>query len=387
MFLFERLIGVGIYASVLVLVCLTLVGANSKKIKNTLFVYTIILSILAFNFVPYKTADLYRIYGYVEAFQKYSFSALWDNQVTKSELGAAGILYWLIGQTGIPQLLPAVVTFVCYSCIFYIIRKTAEKNQISGKNVAIALFFYMSIGTYMFVISGIRCMLGISLLSFCFCRESVEKKFNILHIPLYIIAALIHSFSAVLIAARFIIPIFDTKTTPIRKLMYFVFLGVGIVFVLRNFSDYIGEIVEKADSYLSGNLYSYVWEYIIAIFTCVVIVCVFSKRKNIKEESNIKLNVWLLYEIALFAIALCVCYEFTIFHRLTTYIMPIIALPLLMTALQSNDNMRDEISNRARSVGEIPLNLNSCVVVLSVLMLLGACSRGSLSSLKFFVWQ
>lgn len=386
MFLFERLIGVGLYSLVLALFCFSLVGKSGKKIKRRLFFYSIILSIMAYNFVPYETADLYRIYEYVDAFQKYSFSSFLKIQVSKSNLGVSGILYWLIGQTGIPQLLPSVVTFVCYSCIFYIIYKTAEKNQISGKNVAIALLFYMSIGTYMFVISGIRCMLGISLLSFCFYRESVERKFNILHIPLYLIAALIHAFSAVLIAVRFIVSIFDTKTTPIRKIIYFIFLGVGIVLVFRNFGDYISEIMEKADSYLSGSLYSYVWEYVIAILTCMVIIYVFSKRKNIKEESNLKLNVWLLYEIALFAIALCVCWEFTIFHRLTTYIMPIIALPLLMTALQSNDHMRNEVNNRARPVEEIPLNLNSCVVMLSVLMLLIACSRGSLCSLKFFVW-
>lgn len=385
MFLFERLIGVGLYSLVLVLVCFSLVGKSGKKIKRRLFCYSIILSIFAYNFVPYETADLYRIYEYVEAFQKYSFSSFLENQVSKSDLGVSGILYWLIGQIGIPQLLPAIVTFGCYSCIFYIIHKTAEKNQISGKNVAITLFFYMSIGTYMFVISGIRCMLGISLLSFCFYRESVEKKLSILHIPLYLIAALIHSFSAVLIAARFVICIFDTKTTLIRKLVYFILLGAGIVLVFSNFGNYIDEIMKKADSYLSGDLYSYVWEYIIAILTCVVIVCVFSKRKNIKEESNIKLNVWLLYEIALFVIALCVCYEFTIFHRLTTYIMPIIVLPLLMTALQSNDNRQDKINYQARLVRGISLNLNTIVIMVSILMLFVACSRGSLSSLKFFV--
>ena len=385
MFLFERLIGVGLYSLVLVIFCLSLVGKSGKKIKRQLNFYTIILSVLAFLYVPYKTADLYRIYEYVEAFRKYSFKGILERQVMRSDIGIANILYWAIGKIGIPQLLPAITAFVCYSCIFYIIYKTAEKNQISGKNVAIALFFYMSTGNYMFVVTGIRCMLGISLLSFCFYRESVEKKFNILHIPLYLIAALIHSFSAVLIAARFIISIFDTKTTPIRKLIYLVCLGAGIVLVFRNFGDYISSIMEKADGYLSGDLYSYVWEYIIAILTCVIILCVLSKRRTIKEPSNVKLNVWLLYEILLFIIAMCVCWEFTTFHRLITYIMPIIALPLLMTILQSNDNRSGEINNRARTVEEIPLNLNTIVVMVSVLMLFVACSRGSLSSLKFFV--
>jgi len=75
MFLFERLIGVGIYSLVLVIVCFSLVGKGIKTIKRRLFFYSIILSIMAYNFVPYETADLYRIYEYVDAFQKYSFSS------------------------------------------------------------------------------------------------------------------------------------------------------------------------------------------------------------------------------------------------------------------------------------------------------------------------
>lgn len=385
MFLIERLIGVSTYALLLVSVCVFLVGKSTKQIKHILFFYTLALSVMAFFYVPYKTADLYRINEYIDTFKTYSFDRVLE-VVKQSNSGWGSLYYWLISKTGEPRLLPALNAFLCYSCIFYIIHKTAEKNHISGKNVAITLFFYMSIGTYMFVISGIRCMLGISLLSFCFYRESVEKKFNILHIPLYLIAAFIHSFSAVLIAARFFIFIFDTKTTLIRKLIYLVFLGAGIILAFRNFDGYIGGIMKKADSYLSGDLYSYEWEYIIAILTCVVIIFVLSKRKKIKEESNVKLNVWLLYETTLFVVALCVCYEFTIFHRLTTYIMPIIAVPLLMTALQSNDNKRAGINTRERTVGAITFNLNSFVVIMvSVLILLVSCSRGTLCSLKFFV--
>ena len=385
MFWFERLIGVASYSLALALICISLVGKSGKKVRIILFFYSVILSIFAYNYVPYETADLYRIYQSVDNLKTHSFSFIIE-RIEDSELSLYNILYWAVGQTGIPQILPTVVTFVCYSCIFYIICKTAEKNRISGKNVALALFFYMSIGTYMFVISGIRCMLGVSLLSFCFYRESVEKKFNILHIILYFTAAFIHAFVAVLVVIRFIVAIFDTKTTILKKLIYFVFLCVGTVLVLRNFSDYIDEIMRKANGYLSNDVYSYIWEYIIAILTCVIIVIAFSKYKCIKRESHLKLNVWFIYEMVLFATAVCFCYEFTIFHRLTTYIMPIISLPFLMTTLQLNDNIHTGNNNQQLHSNEFSMNLNSCVVVISVLLLLVTCSRGTLSSLKFFVW-
>lgn len=385
MFLLERLIGVGTYALILVLACVSLVGKSNKIIRRILFIYTVVLSIMAFFYVPYETADLHRINEYIEAYKKYSASQMW-NLVAKSKFRLADLLYWAIGKTSIPRLLPAIVTFVCYTCIFYIVRKTAEKNQISGKNVAIALFFYMSLGTYIFAISGIRSMLGISLLCFCFFRESVEKKFNILHIPLYIIAALIHPFVAVLAAGRFFAAVFDTQTTSGRKLLYLVLLGTGTAFTFRNYSDFIDSIVEKANSYLTGDLYSYVWDYIIAIITCLVIFSIILGAKKIEKQSSLKFNVFRTYLSAGLLTAVCLCYEFSIFHRTAVYVLPIIGMPLLLTILQRKDDLRREVVNRSnRLIPNGALTYHSMIVILSVVLLLLSCSRGSLCSFKFFV--
>ena len=387
MLLLERLFGVGLYSLLLVFVCIALVGRSSKNIKRILFVYSILLSVMAYFYVPYETADLYRIYGYIESFQKYSFDAFIDLQMANSQLGLSNILYWLISRTGIPQLLPAIVSFICYNCIFYIIHKTSEKNDISGKNVAITLFFYMSLGTYIFVISGIRSMLGICLLAFCFFRESAQKKFNILHIPLYAIAVFIHLFSALLVAVRFVIPIFDTKTTVLRKIIYIIFLGAGSAFVFSYLRSLVSDIVDKAESYLSGNLYSYVWDYIIAILTCFVLLSIIIKRKKAELSSSLKLNVSRTFIIICFIAALCFCYEFSIFHRTTVYLLPIISIPMLMTLLQNTDNNTENQNARAPrpSLAEMPATYNLAIIAVSTLILLISCARGSLCSLKFFV--
>lgn len=382
MFVFERLVSVAVFSFILVVICFSLIGKSSKQIKNILIVYTLILTVFAYFYIPYETADLYRINELVDSFSKLSFSKFIAKQKALGDRGIANVLYWLIGKTGVPQLLPAIVTFVCYSCIFYIISKTAEKNEISGKNVAITLFFYMSIGNYMFVIAGIRCMLGISLLAFCFFRENAEGKFNLLHLPLYFISAFIHPFAAVLIAARFIVSIFDTKSTTVKKRIYFFILGVGIILATYFLDGYLDEIVKKAKSYLRGDGYSYLWEYVLAILACFVMLSALLKGKDIIAKSKLKLNVWILYEIALFIVALFVCYEFTTFHRLTTYIMPIIALPLLMTVLQSIDDKKK--LGQTSSSGMI-IDFGSCIMLVSILLLFIACFRGSLCSFKFFI--
>lgn len=387
MFLLERLVGVGVYSLLLVLVCFSLVGKSPKRIRRRLFLYSIILSVLAYNYVPYETADLHRIYKFVESFKKYSFKDFLQQLLENSQLSVSNIFYWLVGRIGYPKLLPAITSFICYSCIFYIIRKTAEKNQISGKNVAIALFFYMSTGTFIFMISGIRSMLGISILAFCFFRESAEKKFNIFHIFLYMIATFIHAFSAVLVAVRFVVPIFDKKTSSVKRFFYLVLLALGAVFVLRNLNSYIHEIIAKADSYLSGNMYSYVWDYIVGIITCFIILYVIAKYKTIKNDGVIKLNVFWIYLLVVFVSAICFCYEFSIFHRTVVYLLPIICLPFIMALLQKQDNIREkEGFSRLRSASGVVIHFNTMLIFVSTLLLLLSCARGSLSSFKFFVF-
>lgn len=385
MFLFERLFGVGVYALVLVTVCFYIKGlVDYKKIKQTLTIYAFLLAAMGFFYVPYFTSDLYRINEYVEYFGKFSFIDLWEKEPWNSNIGISSLYYWVIGKTGIPQLLPFVNALACYGCIFYIIYTYAKKNNISGKNIAIALFFYMSSGNFIFVITGIRCMLGISLLSFCFFRENIEKKFSVFHIPLYIIAALIHPFAAVLIALRFVIPVFDSKVALWKRFILIMGLGMGGIIALMFFKTYILKIFEKAESYLSGDMYSYFWEYVIAVLTIIVVVMSIYKLSKMEKTETASLNSWKLYVIFSLIVAMCLCFEFTIFHRLTTYIIPIIITPILMSVLQKDEETMN-LEFKRRPIMERPITISSCVVVISLVTLLVACARGSLCSLKFFV--
>ena len=206
MFLFERLFALAIYVLILLIVCFFLSQRNSNY-KKIFFIYTLLLAIMGFFYVPYITSDLYRIYEYLELFSRYDWNSFLYQRLDGDILKVDFIYYWLIAKTGEFRLLPAINTILCYSCIFYIISHTAERYNISRKNIALATFFFMSIGNYMFVVSGIRCMLGISLMSFCFFRENVEKKFKWWHIPIYLFAVFVHHFVFVLMVGRLIVPV------------------------------------------------------------------------------------------------------------------------------------------------------------------------------------
>ena len=387
MFLIERLIGVGIYASLLILVCLYINGKKLKSIKRTLFFYALVLSILAFFYTPYETADLYRIYESIRAFQKYTFEKFWDVHIVNSDAGLSKILYWIVGKTGTPQLLPSTVAFVCYNCIFYIICKTAETNKISGKNIAITVFFYMTTETYLSIIGGIRCMLGVCLLAFCFYRENYEKRFNIIHIPIYAFSFFIHAFSAILIILRFVIPAFSGKKSFLKRIIYILLLGITIAFSYQYIAGYLESVISKAEDYLENTAYSYFWGYMIDIVALFTMMSVLFRSIQFKKKENIeKLSVMWMYLLVCLISAIVFCFEYSIFTRLILHISPIICLPILMTVLQYNDEADASIQHvRSSAYTRIRHNYNSMFMYLSLVLLFLSCIRGETSSLKFFV--
>ena len=388
MFIFERLVGVATYASILVFVCLSLAMTKTvKQQRRILFLYTMILALMAYFYVPPETSDLYRIYRSIEAFQKYSFNSFLKTFSQNPNFGLSYILYWLVGQTGIPKLLPILTALVCYSCIFYIIHASAEKNQISGKNIAIALLFYMTTETFLSIIGGIRCMLGVSLLAFCFYRESVEKRYSVFHLLLYAFSFFIHSFSALLIALRFFVPILNAKKSILVRTMHALVLSVGVFFVLQYFGEYVESVFLSAEGYLEGDEYSYFWGYIIDVGAwCALFSVVLQVVRKRKQENILQYNTLTIFLSLCLIIAVFFYYEYTIFTRLILHISPIVCLPILMSVLQNNDDAKANSGNNTKkSWFYREVDFNVFFICISLMLLFLSCARGETSSLKFFV--
>ena len=368
MFLIERLVGVGTYSAILLFACMLISELKSNKsVRIVLFAYTIFLSIIGFFFVPNSGADLYRIYGFLDSFSRYDFKAFLE-RYQDSSAPASYIYFWLISKTGENRLLPAINTFICYSCIFYIFRKTMEKYNISKQNLAIALFFYMSIGSYIYVISGIRTMLAVSLIAFCFFRETVEKKFKIYHVLLYIIAAFMHNLAVVVIVIRFVIPLFIKSRSFSKKIIYIIFLGAISVFAMLNMRELFDAVLNKAEGYIYGEMYSYFWDYVIGAIVVIVSIFIFAKVKS-KKYGKGELSQIKIFSIVCVALSLVFCFEFSTFHRLATYVNGITVTPLVMMCLEKKETK----------------NMKNIILFASFVLLLLSCSRGSLCSLKFFV--
>ena len=368
MFLFERLFALAVYVGVLLVVCL-LISQKNSNYKRILFGYTIALAIMGFCYVPYKTADLYRIYRYLNIWEHYSWDNFFHNRLNGNIFEIDAIYYWLIAQTGEHRLLPAINAFLCYSCVFYIIVRTAKLYNINRNNIALAVFFFMSIGGYIFVISGIRSMLGICLLCLCFFRESVEKKFRFWHIPLYIVLAGIHNFTFILVFVRLSVPIITRKVSVSKKFFYLVLLAISGVLALYFAPGYIREVINRTEGYISNEMYSYVWDYIIGILTGIIIVMALHNMRNMSSSVNKNVRQTKIFIMICLCVALVFSFEFSIFHRTITYITPILALPIIMIVLQDK---------KSKTYGFVWFSLMVAILVIS-------CARGSLCSLKFFV--
>ena len=383
MFLFERLFALAIYVLILLIVCFFLSQRNSNY-KRIFFVYTLLLATMGFFYVPYETADLYRIYELLKDFSRYDWDKFLYYELAGDLLKVDSIYYWLIAKTGEFRLLPAINAILCYSCIFYIISHTAERYNISRKNIAIATFFFMSIGTYMGSIAGIRSMLGVSLMSFCFFRESIEKKFKWWHIPIYLFAVFVHHFVFVLMVGRLIVPILTRKMSVVKKMGYLIFVGILGLIAIMLFRSYIGEIINKGKEYIEDSPYTYAWGYLIAVIVGGMLLSIVFKVRRSVNENN--LNDFYLYVIFCLCIAVCFIYEYSIFVRCIRHIASVIALPLLMLTLQKQDLFKTISQNQFRiAVYNEKISYKTKFLLWVVVLLLLTCARGELCSLKFFV--
>lgn len=376
MFIFERIFGLAVYAGVLLLICLLLLNSKISCKKLFLF-YLLCLCVIAFFYKPYVTADLYRINEMLDQFSVTNFHDFYQIYLTDSRVPLAHILYWCISKTGINGLLPVFSTIVCYSIIFYVINKTQELFQISRKTVAFVLMFVMTTSIYISVIGGIRMMIALCLIMFSFFRNVVEKKNGIVEILFYIISLLMHEMSYAVVLVCIVVILLFYKTKLINKIIFFfVVIVLGTIFCLL-FSDTIINIYNKFLSYIQGDEYSDFWEYIMGGIIVVTLLISLYRCSHIQDkESFYKVRVFNASAIGFIIVSLCFCFEFSMFYRFGGQLAVLFSIPSIMITM---DKKRNNDGTFISDVG-----YKNIMFMLIVIIAFISCTRGSLSSLKFF---
>lgn len=376
MFFLERIIGISIYMLVLILVCFILVKTNITC-KSTLRFYLLCLCIMAYFYKPYVTADLYRIFKQMDYFSTMDFDLFWNDFALGSSIPISRLLFWLFGKTGNNALLPTFSAFFCYSLIFYIIRKTKQLYDISNKTVAIVIFFTMTTSMYISVIGGIRMMIALSMITFSYFRATVEKKITIIDILFLAASIFIHAMSFVVIGIIVLTLLFDSNKNVLKKIGYALVIGIiGGLFVVK-FSDTVYGLYQKFLDYVFGDKHSDIWEYLMGFFIIVTLLLIFLEFRYIQKDSVcLKVNKCNFAAVLCISLAICFCFEFSIFFRFGGHLAVMFAIPSMMISLEKTKGKS--------SLFFKGIDLRTVVVLFSCVIAAISCTRGSLCSLKFF---
>lgn len=376
MFLVERIFGIGTYMLVLFLVCILLAKTN-MSCKSILRLYLLCLSGMAFFYKPYITADLYRIFEQMNYFSSMEFKLFWNECALKSSIPVSRLLYWLFGKTGCNELLPAFSALFCYSCIFYVVRKTKQLYDISNQTVAIAIFFIMTTSMYISVIGGIRMMMALSMLTFSYFRMTVEKKIKVVDILFVITSIFVHAMSVVVIVIIALTLLVDSDRNIFKKIGYAIAIGlIGGVFVVR-FSNTVQVMFEKFLEYVLGDKHSDPWEYLMGIFIIILLLLVFSEFRLIRRAGDCSaVNKYNMAAVFCVIVAICFCFEFSIFYRFGGHLAVMFSIPSVMISIEKTEGKSSTFFKR--------VDLRTMVILFSCIIAVISCTRGSLCSLKFF---
>lgn len=371
----ERIIGVGIYAIIAVAFYLILCRDNIR-IKRTLYMYAIILSSLAYFFIPATVTDLYRLWITAESYNRFPIMQM-VQEIFNGWSSPLGLVYVCIVSKINPHLLPAITSMLFYYNVFYIIADYSEKHYISNRVVALVTFLYMSTGVYGEVISGIRSLLAFSFIARCCYNEIYNDKSILKNLPIYILAALFHQGAMVLVVLRFAAKIlFDEKG--MKRIAYLLLLGVVVLVFYNRYESLVQKVMRNAESYLTTGGFSYIWEFVFNTIFAVITLLIFyytSRNQTISTQS-IKMRKFVML---IFAVCIVSINSYSIYHRFILF-SSMIALPVFL----------EVVGERERRTNEYSLSRNNKFItgnnllMMSFVILFLSCLKGNLNGIRFF---
>ena len=379
MYLFARLFGISTYLLALLICYEGIIHIQARNSKKIVFIYLLAISIMAYFFVPPDSFDVSRLFIYMHEYAKLSFEQMITLITTNNSTPGTVVYEHIIGQFGRDGLLPGITTFIVFGNCFAIILKTEKNYRVNKTYTALALLWLMACGVYGETIDGIRTMLAFSIVAILVYTEFFEDRSFILHIPLYIVAASIHSASLVLVALRILFLLLQKTDTFFKKIRNIVLLIVVLFVSSVIFQTQIQGAITKASNYLSRDYYSYGWNILTGVLNIVIIVnicrklryyCRYNSIAEKKREAIINLTNFVYVILVISIVSLP--FDYSIFHRFEYFATMIFTpVPMLYFSLE---NLYEIDRNRTYNN----------IFILLVLMLIIVCTRGEVCSLKYW---
>lgn len=361
----ERILGAVTYGMLLIIFAFAAKDTR-KDLKKILFVYTLVLSILAYFFIPNPGYDLERInISLAQYYQPMSIYELMD-LLGRSFTPSINVFYYIISKTGHFGLLPFTAAMIYYSCVFNIFSNVCLKYNICGTKRVIFLIFIMSLGTYLEVISNIRCMTAFAMIAFCTYSEIFNSKSLVKHLPIYFIAGTMHLAALAMIIIRFAIYPLQKER---RKILYALLPLSILAMIYFLFPDFVNQIFFTESYYKEYVSYTYFPELVLMLIMTVYIVFIkMIHWKDILTSSSLKkMN---FFAMILLLIMIANIGNYSVFHRVGT-------LHFLLNI---------PITGKYLSLLKYRTGIIFMFIVSAIVLFIAATS-GNLSGFKYFVFK
>lgn len=268
------------------------------KWRNSYWTLALAWAFFLYHYIPKGINDMSRYYDMVKSTGEMSFYEAISN-VSDGLLGN-GVLFYIIGKIGIPQLLPMFAVALSYGVMLYITCDSATGMK-SEKAIFKVIFLQFLLLSMFDIAIVVRSGISYSFMILTLYLDLVKKKNKLFLFFMYILSSLFHTSALFFIFVRFIIAFLKNLRIRIVFSMIFIFL-LSIVskneVLFKN--TFINALFLKVNAYLNGNgsewwskylstnLPFQVYKYV--VFLNVVILLYFlyiqiKVHKNIKNDS------------------------------------------------------------------------------------------------------
>ena len=304
---------------------------------------TVLLSVLAYKFVPNETDDLSRYYMQLDYLREYGMNYLrrcfdlgindWDTY------RVCGYYFYFISRLPNNHWMPAITIFLCYGLAFLIFYKAANHFDVSKLYVFLGSMFFLSTYFYYDTVSGIRNGLAFAVVLACAYYHLVERKNILLCCVGYVLACLLHS--AAVMPVAFVILTVITLNTSGKVMKYGLIFGITIGGFLLNYlgenssNGFIQSIAGKAEANGLGSLYTDT-NFIVNIvtFAVVSIVVLYVSFYILKGEYAQDLKRFYKYSSIIVYFMFGSILSTMIFLRFARWIAPVLGAVLFMIGME-----------------------------------------------------
>ncbi len=239
----------------LLLFSIVFLWRDSIHWRKYIWMFVMVLMLLAYSFVPTPNADLSRYYSAVEKAGTHSFleavfgtkNGLYDG------LYIINAVFWIVAKTGCKGLLPALSVAVVYGVSFYVTCDCAERYEKTDWIRWLLAIQFLLLPFYN-IINNIRNVIAFALVALAMYRELIQNKKNVVTYLLYLVPCFIHVFALTAILIRILSGV--VKKTRLISTFLVIAGSSAIEFLYSNISAFssihiVYNIISKAHYYLS----------------------------------------------------------------------------------------------------------------------------------------